>query len=199
MPSSAVLALSLLARLVAWRMGYFADPWSYRFFPFELALFAAGALSHQWLLPLAERASGLVVSMVTGAMLGLAAASTALPLVEPARSVLVFGAAFLALPFLFRFQRTRRWDALLGELSYPIYLAHWAVAMVVLEVSHRLGWTTPPFFSAIVVLGAFAAALALDVAVVRPVERLRRRVKRSPHTPDITTPPFREGGAPRRA
>ncbi|HEY5072073.1 MAG TPA: hypothetical protein VII63_08580 [Caulobacteraceae bacterium] len=156
-----------------------------RFFPFELALFAAGALSHQIALPLARRAAESWQVVVAVLTLALAAGSTGLPLVEPARSALVFVLFFAALPFLFLFQRRRRWDALLGELSYPVYLTHWAVAMVALEIAHRLGMQRPPAFTAIVVGGSLAAAIGLDLLVARPVERLRSRIKRAAPSPPL--------------
>ena len=48
----ALLAASLALRAVLIATGIgLNDPWTYRFFPAELALFLAGALSHQILLP----------------------------------------------------------------------------------------------------------------------------------------------------
>ncbi|WZB68981.1 acyltransferase family protein [Achromobacter xylosoxidans] len=48
----ALLAASLALRAVLIATGIgLSDPWTYRFFPAELALFLAGALSHQILLP----------------------------------------------------------------------------------------------------------------------------------------------------
>ena len=174
-----LLIASLAARLFGWSLGLDHDPWSYRFFPFELALFAAGALSHQLVLPWARATDERWQTPVSIAALALAAGATALPLIEPLRSVLVFLAFVGALPFLFLFQRRRRWDAVLGELSYPIYLTHWAVAMVVIELSHRAGLERPPAFTAIVLVGSIAAAVGLDVCIARPVEKLRARIKGS--------------------
>src|SRR5580765_603812 len=39
-----LLAVSLAARLITYRVGYHSDPWSYRFFPFEAGLFLMGML-----------------------------------------------------------------------------------------------------------------------------------------------------------
>ena len=172
-----VLAASLAARATAFLCGFSADPWSYRFFPFELALFAAGALSHQILLPLAQGVPPKHVMGGTIAMLILAASSTALPIIEPFRSILVFSLAFGALPLIFLYQRNHSWDAYIGQLSYPLYIVHWAVAMVVLEFAHRLGRVEPPFFSGIVLALSLVGALVLDFAVVRPVERIRAILK----------------------
>src|SRR5262249_20142393 len=48
----ALLAASLALRAVLLYTGLgFDDPWTYRFFPTELALFLSGSLSHQVLLP----------------------------------------------------------------------------------------------------------------------------------------------------
>src|ERR1700722_19323920 len=51
-----LLAASLVLRLCLIRLGVgMHDPWTYRFFPTELALFLMGALAHQILLPVYRR------------------------------------------------------------------------------------------------------------------------------------------------
>ena len=75
------LALSLIARGAAMVSGFgLADPWSYRFFPFELSLFLFGALAHQILLPRVERLCDAVPRLETIAVAALLAMIVALPM-----------------------------------------------------------------------------------------------------------------------
>jgi peptidoglycan/LPS O-acetylase OafA/YrhL len=101
-----------------------ADPWSYRFFPFELSLFLFGALAHQILLPRVERLCDAVPRLENVAVAALLVMIVALPmagdyyLLKKGFLLLVLT---LALPFLFLFQKRNSWDRTIGELSYPIY------------------------------------------------------------------------------
>ena len=117
------LALSLIARAAAMVSGFgLADPWSYRFFPFEVSLFLLGALAHQILLPRVERLCDAVPRLENVAVAALIVMIVALPMIgasfllKKALLLLVFA---LALPFLFVFQKRNRWDRTIGELSYP--------------------------------------------------------------------------------
>lgn len=122
--------LSYLAR--AWTMRTFGvgwDPWTYRFFPFELAHFLLGALACRGYFAL--RARDLLPRPLCRA--GLAAA-LALPIAAPHLGDEVwkghYGAPGLVpvlaclLPFVFAATRSSRLDRAVGELSYPVYLVH---------------------------------------------------------------------------
>jgi peptidoglycan/LPS O-acetylase OafA/YrhL len=79
----------------------------------------------------------------------------------------LFAAAFVAaVPLLIR--ETGPGDRLAGDLSYPVYLAHWPVWLV----GMTLGWSP-----VLVVLATLAAAAVLLRMVVLPVGRLRDRVR----------------------
>lgn len=133
-----VASLALRGLFIAQGFGM-NDPWRYRFFPTELAFFILGALAHQisartrwgWLpSPGWDRvAVGLFV-------LGLIVFPLSKMLayrVELILTVVLYGAFLIALPTLFRFQNAHRWDGVLGELSYPIYICHWFVLLLVRE------------------------------------------------------------------
>jgi peptidoglycan/LPS O-acetylase OafA/YrhL len=174
-----VASLALRAVLVATGIGL-ADPWTYRFFPTELALFLVGSLSHQVLLPrwqawtrrfprLPEAGSALLL------LYALAHFSIGLPhTVRDAMAVVLFAAL---LPLAFLFQSRYRLDKAIGELSYPIYICH---ALVILF----FGWLLegaqarqPVMFMVLVVAGCIGFAALLKTLVADPVERLRRRLR----------------------
>jgi peptidoglycan/LPS O-acetylase OafA/YrhL len=138
------------------------EPWSYRFFPIELSLFALGALVER------HRRRFIVNSVplpaygvaVLAVVVGYqwvdrhATAIVALPVVVA-----------VLLPGVFAGTSRSRFDRLLGELSYPVYLVHHVLIGLLL----RLHIT-----STVAAVGlALACAFLLNRYFEIPVERAR--------------------------
>jgi peptidoglycan/LPS O-acetylase OafA/YrhL len=176
------LALSLIARAAAMMSGFgLTDPWSYRFFPFELSLFLFGALAHQILLPRVERLCDTVPRLETAAVAVLLVAIVAFPsdgdyyLLKKGVLLLVFA---LALPFLFLFQKRNSWDRMVGELSYPIYICHWLMILILkygLKMFH-LELPAPLSTLSIIALSVMFS-IGLNSVVAEPVDRLRKAIR----------------------
>lgn len=174
-------SLVLRALLILYGPGL-EDPWTYRFFPTELALFLMGALSHRYLMPWLRNRNLLTTrnaTVVTAVVILFCLSFSELPMQRASRIALI-GTVALALPFLFSFQKSFRWDRRIGELSYPIYIVHWSVLYPVsflwdaaLGVEDYKGLDET--FAALA-LTIFAAML-LNHFVARPVEQLRATVK----------------------
>ncbi len=163
-----VLLASLAVRGALYLAGLRDDPWSYRFFPNELAFFVAGMLAY--------RASSLVNPRVAPVRWKLAAWGVVVVLSLVAESVggartACYGAFFVALvcglPFVFDLTRKWSWDARLAELSYPVYVVH-CMLLPVLPMN--------PLRGAIACVAAVAAGLVLVYVIERPVERIRARI-----------------------
>jgi peptidoglycan/LPS O-acetylase OafA/YrhL len=172
-----IIAASLALRAVASRFGLDGDPWSYRFFPFELAHFLAGALAYRiyaatrdaavWSRPVCFGVMAAVIGSVLAFDLGWRQAGS-----EP-RLFLVAVAA--STPFLFLATRRSRLDGMLGELSYPIYLIHLPLQSVLLTLvagGLPLGvWSVP---------ATVATSILFVTLVDRPLERWRQARTRRP-------------------
>ena len=174
-------ALSLALRALFIFLGFgFDDPWSYRFFPTELAVFLAGAISHQFISPkiakLGENAQKYGSSILVAASFALVVLAPAVPIDKNLRTLLVLGFFLVALPFLFQYQKEKKLDRFLAGMSYPFYIWHWLVIGVLgrtlkdLELE-RLEFT----FLALVVTLALAW---LSVRLIEvPIEKLRNRYR----------------------
>ena len=175
-----LLAVSLLLRvaLIFYGLGL-DDPWTYRFFPTELALFLLGAFSHQYWMPWLYKREHLTIAnavIATGTLVILCCSFAYLPM-KGVSWVAFLVLAVLSLPFLFTFQRSFRWDRRVGELSYPIYIAHWSILYPVsflwdraLETKNYKGLDE----TILVLLLTIAAAVILNRFIARPVENVRR-------------------------
>ena len=170
----AVLIMSFAARTYAWSRGFNFDPWDYRFFPFELGLFVLGSLLYR-----AYRAFKVFhVRSIGWASLTIAVADIVLfPLLPridnhqilgfPATEALFLGIFALCIPGIFALSRNWRLDRWLGELSYPIYLAH---LFVIMACNGRFGWgAIKP------AVGTIVLAAAITVLMEIPLDKLRQR------------------------
>jgi peptidoglycan/LPS O-acetylase OafA/YrhL len=178
-----LLVLSVLARAVfylRWPELAASDPWTYRFFPFELSLFLLGALSQQVMLPYwqAQARRKSYANYATAGFFLISSLVFLVPVDEFLKSLVLFGAFFFCLPLVFIFQNDHAWDTDIGDLSYPIYIGHWLALGVTTRLMAKLGITAPVPVSVACVAGSLVFAIVLNLAVARPVEKLRARVKR---------------------
>lgn len=177
-----LVSLTLRCVLIGWGVGL-SDPWSYRFFPTELALFLVGAFSHQIWMPWLARIGVLTKSsafLVTLIFLAICAAYCLMPHTPfnaPAL-ILILG---LMLPFLFYFQKGYKWDRMIGELSYPIYISHMGIIYLLgvffgqVDLLEEKYWTLDR--ALIVLVLTVVVSISLNHFVANPFERWRIRVK----------------------
>lgn len=165
---TAILAAAMAGKLVVISLQGETDPWSFRFFPFELGYFLMGALAFRFrkvldhpLPPSLDRFVALTLPFVfVGAM-------------PPFRFDHFVYPAILALviPFLFRRTGGSKADRIIGEFSYPFYLFH----LFIMEMMHLVlpkMLNVPDYIIDIVALAATfivsGFALATEARLVRP-------------------------------
>ncbi|HEX4330027.1 MAG TPA: acyltransferase [Burkholderiales bacterium] len=168
---------SFAVRVALWRLADLSsDPWSYRFFPSELMFFLLGSVAcriyadcrdaaerRRWVRYLAPLLALMAVEAVGIGRLG----GTLGP--GDAVAPLVTGAAFVALPYLFRKTQSSRVDRMIGELSYPVYISHVLIIWLVGHGSYDTG--RGAFVLTAVLVLAVAAAIYRWVDL--PIDRLR--------------------------
>lgn len=173
-----LIALSIIIRLVLVAFGFHGAPWDYRFFPSELALFLTGAMGYRLVTQQPENKAAswfkyvLLVSVVMIAViLGRPEPG------DPLRWRPSFAAMWMmvaAIPWLFAFTRTNRYDRIIGELSYPIYICH----MIAIFAAEKGVFGTPN--PVVTVIVAVALSVFFYVAVDIPLERFRHRLMKRP-------------------
>ena len=149
------------------------DPWSYRFFPFEIGFFLFGSLCYR-----AYAARGNFFETLAGRygwirwpfLLYLLTYSGAI-----SRGVPIFLALCLLIPLFFIATKANPVDKFCGELSYPIYLCHYLTLSLMSNwVAFVPNWLQGVYYAA----GALAVAVPICLWVDYPVERFRHSLKR---------------------
>lgn len=176
------LAASVFARLGIFYVGLGTlDPWTYRFFPAELALFLIGALSNQILLPMWERfierpKMRRMPEIATYLLAGFAIIYFIIPVNEWGKGTVLFVAFAVLLPLLFIHQDRSRFDQAIGELSYPIYVGHLLVVRVGDYFIGKFVTHNVVAISIANIVGALIFAVILNKYIGRRVEAFRTRL-----------------------
>ena len=177
-----LLIISILTRIYLYYIGLaFQDPWTYRFFPTELAFFLFGSLSHQiWKPYLISR--GIINKKLSLIAVFVVILYCVIFFLLPHRAIntLILLVLFTStLPLLLNFQLNNKWDAIIGELSYPIYISHLLVLTLVNFVSkeifniHYEALTT----ALIVVICSIVFSLFLNITIGKIISKARLKVK----------------------
>lgn len=119
---------SFLLRIMLTAAGFPFEPWSYRFFPTELLFFLLGMLSYRWRAALNNVIKHIPKTMLLLFILMIIIIFRSLPYISfndyqlfEWLFIIIF---ILVLPFLFVYRYKDRISAILGELSYPMYVTH---------------------------------------------------------------------------
>mgnify|MGYP001262799810 CR=1 FL=1 len=186
-----LLAASLALRVYLIFIGLgLQDPWTYRFFPTELAFFLFGALSHQILKPYYEKLEVITNRssyVISCGIFAFCFSFFMLPY-KPYFALFLIAVFILSLPFLFHFQSHNGWDRAIGELSYPIYISHILTIIVFRDniLSHFGVEVTSLIGAIIVVIATIFVSFMINLTVGRFFESIRSKVKLT-QNPNVIT------------
>lgn len=168
-----ILILSILLRITLIYIDVgLSGGFTYRFFPNELALFILGSLSHQILRPYYLNNNILnsknLTNIITILFLFFCLIFSFIPFVYITNFLMVF-LLLLILPMLFNFQNSNKWDVIIGEYSYPIYICHFLVITIVSQFDIQNIY----IFSIWVLLITFLLSHITIKLIIRSVEKIR--------------------------
>jgi peptidoglycan/LPS O-acetylase OafA/YrhL len=172
------MLLSILLRVILVGNGLSFDPWSYRFFPTEIALFIAGALAQIASAPLRGSLPKIFRygPIATALIIALIVLFPFLPGSIAAKSIALYVTLAICLPIIFESAKSNKTDRYIGDLSYELYISHWTVVLVM----HRAFGTAHTFLATLsILLMSLASAIILGIAIDFPLRRLRARVRES--------------------
>lgn len=176
-----LFAASLALRVILMHTGIAqSDPWSYRFFPLELGLFLAGALSHRLLLPACERLSRrfhYLPELATGLFVLYTMFHFSVTVNHNLRDGLALAVFAAILPLTFIFQARHRLDKKIGQLSYPIYICHSVVLLLVGRLAGALRISDALAISTLNAMLSLAMAWVLYRVIDSRIDKVRQRVK----------------------
>ena len=170
-----VIAASLALRmLLQAAFGLSGQPWSFRFFPSEIALFMAGSLGYHVYAARDEAQGRLVKTLLSlaAALLFVALAINRWDGISRLVSLSLLALVVIGVPRLFEMTRNIAWDKYVGELSYPLYVCHFLAGWMLMPNSY------PGVYEALLL--SLAMSIVLYHLVDRPIDAWRQtRLKKN--------------------
>lgn len=167
----AVIAIAL--RIIAAMQGFDHDPWTHRFFPFELLFFIAGILSWRFYKKI-ELWSSLRTAGLVGMILFPVMILFFRQLSFTGFDWIFYALLTLALPGIFQITKNNKLDRYLGEYSYPIYIAHLTMLFIATKIIGKfhlpLSWSAELTFVITMVF-----CFVMIRFITNPIERYRAR------------------------
>ena len=167
-----IMLISICFRLFVYEMGLNFDPWTYRFFPFELAFFMAGSLACKAYIYINKLNIKEDILRYIGYVAIIAVVLWQFVDKTRVSNIVLFFIVVPTLPMLFAATKDISWDRFLGDLSYPLYLVH--IPIILIFRSH-------PFLSEkigtnvyVVLPLSFLAAWLICIKIEQPLEKIRQ-------------------------
>jgi peptidoglycan/LPS O-acetylase OafA/YrhL len=175
---AAMVATSLALRmLLQGAFGLSGQPWSFRFFPSEFALFMTGSLGYYAYASKDETQRMLAKTLLPCAalLLFVALAINRWDGISRLASLSLLGLVVVGVPKLFDATKDTPWDKYLGELSYPIYICHFLCGWILMPNTLAGAYTA--------LLLSIAMSVALYHLIDRPIDSWRQaRLRKNEET-----------------
>jgi peptidoglycan/LPS O-acetylase OafA/YrhL len=173
--------VSLLIRVYLMMHGKFEDPWGYRFFPNELALFMMGAVAYCFYSKIKFDSNpdlyNLLGKWLTTLIVGFIIFFPNISAEYEFKKGLFYLLLASATPFIFYYSKSNKWDRFIGELSYPMYLV-WALRIDVVGPFARFFNLTSESAIGVVSYGwIIIMSILIHLYVERPFEKIRARFR----------------------
>ena len=165
---------TLLFRLLMYHKGYDFDPWTYRFFPFEFMFFVFGLLAFRFYLYLRNKnLSSLVQNVTYSFILSNILLYQFIQLNATFKYVSFVILFAFSLPVIFIKFKSNKIDRWIGEFSYPIYICHVFIIILVNVFYSKYNFVSHNFLSLIILICTLIFSYFLIKFISEPIEKIR--------------------------
>ncbi|HEX2972076.1 MAG TPA: acyltransferase [Tepidisphaeraceae bacterium] len=162
-----MIVMSVAVRILLYtRYGLANDPWSYRFFPSELAFFLTGSVGYRVYAFLRDTGRSVRLASAAAFWIMIVAILGYSFVPVPGKRIAIYAIAACTIPLVFAWTKDNKLDRYLGEICYPVYISH--VLFAALLKSYGINW------GIILAPITIAASIGLYELVDRQVDRIRQ-------------------------
>ncbi len=151
------------------------DPWTYRFFPVELAFFISGSLAYRLYKLIENRPfPNWLAYVLLGICLSFIVMYNGFVQEMEVKKWLFYGLIIVSIPFIFKVFKNNKADRAIGEFSFSLYIGHHLVVMVF----HGIFFSHPkymPYYGYSTLIASLGLSLLLNKILVQPLNRKRER------------------------
>ena len=149
------------------------DPWTYRFFPFELAFFIAGSLAYAFYKYIQVKAiPDIIAYLLLGICILMVFVFDEIKMDEDLKNSLFYLFLLCSIPLIFKTFKDNKWDRKIGELSFSLYICH----HLLVSLWRGYFFENPiymPYYGYTVVICSIIVAFLLQITFVKAIESFR--------------------------
>lgn len=171
-----MMTIFLIAKWYFSQVQYlFYDPWTYRFFPFELPFFMAGSLAYQYYKQITQKAVSKNIGyfLLLACIIGVVFIEE-IPIMDSVKYSIFYLLALCSIPFIFLSFKDNKIDRFIGELSFSIYISH----HLLVSILRGYFFSKPlliPYYGYVVVISSIILAIILQLMVINRFESYRAK------------------------
>lgn len=151
------------------------DPWTYRFFPFELPFFLAGSIAYRSFKSIEKRPIPKYFgTMLLVICILLIFIYDNITIKDEVKSAVFYCICLISLPFIFREYMHHKMDRYIGELSFSIYISH----HVIVSLMRGYFFSKPeliPYYGYSVVIASLLLAIVFQHTIISRIEVYRHQ------------------------
>lgn len=152
------------------------DPWTYRFFPFELAFFMAGSLAYFFYKYIQKKSIPSYIGYVMMCLLVLLILGYEyITISDQLKNSMFYILVLLSIPFIFLTFKDNKLDREIGELSFSLYVSH----HLMVSVFRGYFFSNPHniyLYGYTVVFSSLITAFLLQKTIIKYIESYRLKL-----------------------
>ena len=172
-----ILFLGLALKYYFFNFRYlYYDPWTYRFFPFEIAFFMAGSVAYVFYKYLENKTISKYVGI--SFLLGVVYCVCFYEFITiniQFKNNVIYLFTFIALAFIFHAFKENKLDRYIGEFSFSLYISH----HLMVSVFRGYFFSHPNylfFYGYAVLISSLILAFMLQITIIRMIEAKRLKI-----------------------
>jgi peptidoglycan/LPS O-acetylase OafA/YrhL len=166
-----ILLFSLGLRIFLAKAFFDGPPWDYMFFPTQIMFFVAGIISYRIYLTLNNvNISKQLQSVLYGVFVFIILFYYQFFAESYIKNIALFVSTTLLIPIAFKITKNSRFDLILGNLSYPIYISQFLIIKI--TDAQRFPKIIDKGFTSLVLI--ILLSIVLEKLVTKPIEKFRR-------------------------
>lgn len=169
-----IILTSLGFRLLMYSKDYNHDPWTDRFFLFELAFFLSGIISYRFYLFIQNKNISKWIGRIALCTFSMVIIFYSYIPFGGFKHLTLFGTMIIFLPFIFLLTKQNTFDRYIGEYSYPLYIIHLTVFVVSKELMNVFDINYNYLAEIMLVISLIFSALIIEF-FAKKIEVIRQR------------------------
>ncbi len=170
-----IIALGFLFKFYCFNWMYLSfDPWTYRFFPFELPYFMMGSIAYKYYNTIKSnynKSIGILMLLIS--VLSILFYEF-IPGRDHVKSSVFYLFVFIAIPFVFVAFKNNKIDRYIGEFSFSLYISH----HIMVSILRGYFFSNPHYlmyYGYAVVLSSLSVAFLLQITIIKYIESYRTK------------------------